>query len=58
MILTGTDQKPQTNGSDISHVQEAQYHTGTTRRTMSAEIMPTAAQLYGKSHLEKLAVGE
>jgi len=34
------------------------YRSGTARRAMSVEILSTAEELYEKSHLERLAIGE
>ena len=37
--------------------KKLRYRRGTARRTMSAEILSTAAQLYEKSHSNRLALG-
>jgi len=36
--------------------QKLSYRIGTARRTMLVEILSTAAQLYEKSHLKRLAI--
>jgi len=44
--------------SGISHNEKLSYGRGTARRAVSVEILSIAAQLYQKSHLKLLAVGD
>jgi len=44
--------------SDANTTEKLSYRRGTARRAMSVEIMLNAAQLFEKSHLKRLAVGE
>jgi len=44
------------NGSKL--YKKLSYSRGTAPRAMSVEVLLTVAQLYGKSHLKKLAAGE
>ena len=49
MLVTGLRRGP---------YKKLRYRRGTARRTLSVEILSTAAQLYEKLHLKTLAVGE